>query len=37
MVQIGADAKRHAKVALTERLVDTEIANNLPLLLGMIL
>ena len=36
VIQVGADNKRHAKVSLTERLRVSEMENNLPKLLEMI-
>jgi len=37
MIQVGADAKRHAKIALTKRLEVNEVENNLPKLLKLLL
>jgi len=37
VVQIGADSKRHAKIAIAERLAEVEIENSLPKLLGLVL
>ena len=36
VVQIGADIKRHAKIAIAPRLSEVEIENSFPKLLEMI-
>ena len=37
VIQVGADSKRHAKIAITKRLEENEIPNNMSELLGRIL